>query len=140
MPLSTSRDEQPSLNLTPMIDIVFLLIIFFMVGTRFTELTEAEKNIPLEVPVVSRAGALTDAPRKRVINVYENGSITLDSKAVTLTNLTAELMEAREEFKRTGVIVRGDAQGDFQYVAEVFAACRDAGISDLGISVRPMKR
>ena len=38
MPLKIHIDEQPSLNMTPMIDIVFLLIIFFMVGTKFTEL------------------------------------------------------------------------------------------------------
>ena len=136
MPLKTLQEE-PTLNLTPMIDIVFLLIIFFLVGTRFSELSEAEQNIPLEVPQVAKAGALTDGPRKRVINVYETGAITLDSQPVTLNGLTAKLTEAREEFKKTGVIVRGDAEGDFQHVAEVFAACRDAGISDLGISVRP---
>jgi len=140
MPLKTNHDEQPSLNLTPMIDIVFLLIIFFMVGTRFTELSEAEQNIPLQVPSVSKAGALTDGPRKRVINVYEDGAITLDNHPVTLDGLTAELMEARAEFAKTGVVVRGDAAGDFQHVAEVFAACRDAGISEMGISVRPMQR
>ena len=140
MPLKTNHDEQPSLNLTPMIDIVFLLIIFFMVGTRFTELSEAEQNIPLQVPSVSKAGALTDAPRKRVINVYEDGAITLDNQPVTLDGLTNELAEARAEFAKTGVVVRGDAAGDFQHVAEVFAACREAGISEMGISVRPMQR
>ena len=50
MPLKTHLDEQPTLNLTPMIDIVFLLIIFFMVGTKFTEL---ERKIALQVPEVS---------------------------------------------------------------------------------------
>ena len=52
MPLKTHLDEQPSLNLTPMIDIVFLLIIFFMVGTKFTEL---ERKIALEVPQISES-------------------------------------------------------------------------------------
>ena len=140
MPLKTSSDEQPSLNLTPMIDIVFLLIIFFMVGTRFTELTEAEQNIPLQVPTVSKAGAMTQGPRRMVINVYDDGTLTLDNAPVTLPALSAELMTARAEYAKTGVVVRGDAEGDFQNVAEVFAACRDAGISNLGISVRPMQR
>jgi biopolymer transport protein ExbD len=53
MPLKTHVDEQPTLNLTPMIDIVFLLIIFFMVGTKFTEL---ERKMALEVPQVGDAG------------------------------------------------------------------------------------
>ena len=140
MPIKIQRDDQTSINLTPMIDIVFLLIIFFMVGTRFTELSEAEQNIPLQVPSVSKAGALTDVPRKRVINVYEDGAITLDNRPVTLDGLTAELMEARAEFAKTGVVVRGDGAGDFQHMAEVFAACREAGISEMGISVRPLQR
>lgn len=50
MPLKTHTDEQPSLNLTSMIDVVFLLIIFFMVGTKFTEL---ERKIGLQVPEVN---------------------------------------------------------------------------------------
>ena len=44
MPLKTSGIEEPSLNLTPMIDIVFLLIIFFMVGSQFTEPGPAARN------------------------------------------------------------------------------------------------
>ena len=67
MPLKIQRDDQTSINLTPMIDIVFLLIIFFMVSSRFTELNE--RDLALQVPAVANANALTSAPRKRVINV-----------------------------------------------------------------------
>src|SRR5690606_15367471 len=49
MPLKTHQDDMPAVNLTPMIDIVFQLIIFFMVGARFTEL---EKKVDLSVPEV----------------------------------------------------------------------------------------
>jgi len=66
MPLKTQFDEQPTVNLTPMIDVVFLLIIFFMVGTQFSEL---ERNIRLQVPEVAGAAALTAAPERRVVNV-----------------------------------------------------------------------
>jgi biopolymer transport protein ExbD len=133
MPLKTHIDEQPSLNLTPMIDVVFLLIIFFMVGTKFTEL---ERKIALQVPQVSDVGALTRAPEKRVINVYRDGRIALDRQAVTLQQLTVELVAARGQYAQLGVIVRGDAEGPFQNVASVLGACRTAGISEMGISVR----
>ena len=65
MAIKIPRDDQSTINLTPLIDIVFLLIIFFMVGTKFSELNEAEKNIALQVPQVTDAKALTAAPRKR---------------------------------------------------------------------------
>jgi biopolymer transport protein ExbD len=134
MPLKTHLDEQPTLNLTPMIDIVFLLIIFFMVGTKFSEL---ERKIGLRVPEVSRAEALTAAPEPRVVNVYRDGAISLDRKPVTLRELTQTLAAARSQYRDLGVLVRGDAEGSFQSVAEVLNACKQADIRKLGISVRP---
>jgi biopolymer transport protein ExbD len=136
MPIKVHRDEQPSLNMTPMIDIVFLLIIFFMVGTKFTELSEAEKEIPLQVPEVEQVEALTAAPKKRIINVYEDGNITLDGQSVSLVQLQNELTAARLQYQQLGVIVRGDGKSLHQNVTEVLAACRRAEITDLGISVR----
>ena len=123
----------PSVNLTPMIDIVFLLIIFFMVGTKFTE---SERKIGLQVPQVNNAGALTTAPEKKVISVYRDGTITLDHQEVTTEELTQLLQVARNEYSDLGVLVRGDADGRLQIVARVLNACKQAGISKMGISVR----
>jgi biopolymer transport protein ExbD len=133
MPLKTHNDEQPSLNLTPMIDVVFLLIIFFMVGTQYSEL---ERSIELEVPRVTDSGALTAAPEKRVVNVFRDGKVTLDREMVSLEQLAGSLARAHEEYPDIGVIVRGDGSGPFQRVAEVLNACKQAGISELAISVR----
>ncbi len=133
MPLKTHLDEQPTLNLTPMIDIVFLLIIFFMVGTKFTEL---ERRIALKVPEVADKGALTAAPERKVVNVFRDGSITLDRTPVTLDELTARLAASRSQYEDLGVLVRGDATSEFQGVASVLNACKQAGIRNLGISVR----
>jgi biopolymer transport protein ExbD len=137
MPLRTHHDELPELNLTPMIDIVFLLIIFFMVGTKFAEM---ERNVRLEVPRVSQLGTLTAAPDKRVISVYRDGSILLDRQQVTLQDLTGQLRSVARQYPDLGVVVRGDAEGCFQNVASVLTACREAGIQDLGISVRPQSQ
>jgi biopolymer transport protein ExbD len=137
MPLKTTRDEMPSVNLTPMIDIVFLLIIFFMVGTKFTEL---ERKIGLQVPQVNNAGALTTAPEKKVVSVYRDGTITLDHQEVTPEELTALLRAARREYADLGVLVRGDENGRLQTVATVLSACTQAGISRMGISVRTTPR
>ncbi len=133
MPLKTNFDEQPSMNLTPMIDIVFLLIIFFMVGTRFVEM---ERNIAVQVPAVRDVQTLSPPPERRVINVYRDGQISLDRQPVTLDQLTSELTIGRQQYAELGVIVRGDAEGTFQNVASVLNACRQAGIAEMGISVR----
>ena len=135
MPLKTSEDEQATLNLTPMIDIVFLLIIFFMVGSRFTDLEESEKQMPLEVPSISRAGTLTSAPAKRVINVYDD-RIMLDDRQVSLSQLESNLVVARKEYANTGVIVRGESQIAYQRIAEVLGRLHAAGVKDMRIAVK----
>lgn len=133
MPLKTHIDEQPTLNMTPMIDIVFLLIIFFMVGTKFTEL---ERKIGLEIPSVADQGTLSAAPEKKVVNVYRDGRVELDRDLVSLEELTRRLAVARSEYSRLGVLIRGDAESKYETVARVLNACRQAGISKLGVSVK----
>jgi len=135
MPLKTHADEQPTLNLTPMIDIVFLLIIFFMVGTKFSEL---ERKIGLRVPEVAKVEALTSAPDPKIVNVYRDGRVTLDRTPVRdLDELTERLAAARSQYSELGVLVRGDANGQFQHIAEVLNACKQADVRELGIAVRP---
>ena len=136
MKFYNNKDRTLSVEITPLIDIVFLLIIFFMVGTRFSELNEQEKSIQLEVPQVSEAVALTAAPKKRVINVLQDGTIVLDKQTVSLSELYDELCETKNQYQQMGVIVRGDANSVYQNVANVIATCKRAEISDLNISVR----
>lgn len=134
MPIKQSQfEEMPMLNLTSMIDVLFLLIIFFVVGARFND---AERQIELKVPSVGGGGALTSAPNKKIVNVYRDGQIMLDGQAVSLEQLTSQLTAARAQYQRQGVLVRGDGEGQFQLIASVLGACKQAGISELGISVR----
>lgn len=133
MPLKTHQEELPPINLTPMIDIVFNLIIFFMVGARFTDL---ERKVDLSVPQVADIKALTPTPEKRAINIYRDGRIELDGEPVSLDQLVARLSDAQRQYADLGVNVRGDGEGPFQNVAVVLTACRQAGIHELGISVR----
>jgi biopolymer transport protein ExbD len=135
MPLKTHLDDEPTLNLTAMLDVMFLLIIFFMLGTRFID---DERKIGLRVPEVVDRGALTAAPARREVNVFRDGTITLDKATVNLEQLTTRLAAARRQYSDLGVLVRGDARGEFQNVASVLTACRQAGIQALGITVRTM--
>jgi biopolymer transport protein ExbD len=133
MPLKTNVEEPLTINMTPMVDVVFQLIVFFMVGTKFAEM---ERDITLKVPQVSEVKALSPAPERRVINVYRDGRVSMDRQFLSLDELVRQLSGARREYADLGVLVRGDGEGPFQNVASVLGACRQAGISDLGISVR----
>ena len=140
MPLKIEREDQNAINLTPMIDIVFLLIIFFMVSTKFSELNEVERDLAINVPAVSDATALTAAPNKRLVEVSKDGSIKLDRHAVTLSELKSKLSAAKQQYPKLGVVIRGDVQGALQHSVEVLATCRKAQITDLNITVKQASR
>jgi biopolymer transport protein ExbD len=133
MPLKIQHDETPTLNLTSMIDVLFLLIIFFMVATKFDEL---ERNIQIAVPQVTETGPSDPPPRPLVVSVSAEGRIELDGADVTLPELTDRLADILGAGEEPSVIIRGDAKCAFQDVAAALAACRQAGVSELGITVR----
>jgi biopolymer transport protein ExbD len=75
-----------------------------------------------------------------VIDVYRDGRLALDREEVTLEQLVERLSGEGRGGRELGVLVRGDAAGAFQNVATVLGACRKAGISEMGISVRIAER
>jgi biopolymer transport protein ExbD len=132
MPLKTTIDEIPTLNLTSMIDVLFLLIIFFMVATKFDEF---ERNIDVAVPQVAQAGEGSSPPQPLLVNVFADGHVEIDGHTVSLDELVENLSAARAA-GNPSVVIRGDSACPFQHVASALAACRQANISELGISVR----
>ncbi len=134
MPLKTSTSEElPSVNLTPMIDVVFLLIIFFMVGTQFTQ---PEREIALKLPGVGGLKAMVAAPDRREIAVTANGQIVFDGQTVTVEQLVSSLQTLRARYPDLRVAVRADGEVKYQLVAAVMGAANRAGISDLTTAVR----
>jgi len=133
MPLKTEEIEEPVLNLTPMIDIVLLLIIFFMVGTKFSD---AERQFEITLPTVSDAMPLTTLPDELVITVSQAGDLSLDGEPIGLPELERMLIDAAERYADQAVIIRGDAQGSYQNVMDVLAACHRAGIHNLSLANR----
>ena len=137
MPLKTHRDEQPTLNLTPMVDIVFLLVIFFMVGTKFAE---AERNVEVDLPQVDSSSAPVTPPRRHIVTVGVDGAILWDGESVTIQQLRGELQRTRVAEGEVRVVLRADAKSRYGNVARVFNACRDEGVDELGIPVRLARR
>ena len=133
MPLKTQTDEQPGLNLTPMIDVVFLLIIFFMVATKFSEL---ERDIDLTLPEVSDVAELSTTPKTRQIAVQSDGAISIEGRIVELDELVVQLREDKDARPDLSVVIRGDATCEYQHVAAALAACREAHVADVSVSVR----
>ena len=133
MPLKTETVEEPTINLTPMIDIVFLLIIFFMVGTQFAQM---ERQYDIELPTVSVARPLTNLPDEIVINVRRNGSIIVRAQALTHGELRRMLREATRNYADQAVVIRGEGNGEYQHVINVLSICDEENSNSISLAHR----
>ena len=129
--------EDATINLTPMIDVVFLLVIFFMVGSKFSE---AESRIEVNVPAVGEMRSITRGPDELTVDISLDGTISLDGQPVTLTQLTSTLREQHANYPALKVAVRGEASGSLQQTVEVLHAVRGSGVEQIGISTQRMRR
>lgn len=129
--------EEAGVNLTPMIDVVFLLVVFFMVGAHFGQ---PSATIDVNVPAVGDLQALARQPDQRHVDVSSDGQLRLDGQTVSLDQLDHQLRRAHHQYPQLRVAVRGDGQAAFQRVAEVLATIRRSGIQQIGVAASGQHR
>ncbi len=115
-------------NLTPMIDVVFQLLIFFMVVTRFSE---EDRQMDVELPAASEAMPLTAKPKEMFVNIDNTGRFFIEGKFLSLAETEQALRRAASN-NPVGqtVIIRADKRVPLDPVVAVMNACNKAGIRD----------
>jgi biopolymer transport protein ExbD len=124
---SRSR-KNPEINIAPLVDMVFLLLIFFMVTTTFSR----ETGIRVERPVAKTAQAL--AQKNILIAVTREGAIHMHEQEVDLTTLRMKVEELVSERPERAVIILADKDSKTGMVIKVMDQCRLAGANDLAIA------
>ncbi len=120
------------LGLTPLIDIVFLLLIFFLVATRFAE---EEREMDVLLPEASEAQPLTSKPRELFINIDHEGRYYVTGRIVTLDELQPILNAAYVNNPgRASVVIRADRRCRWEYVVAAMNACNRAKIRDYRVT------
>ena len=127
---TTNFEELPNVNLTPMIDVVFLLIIFFMVGTQFTD---PERQIDIRLPGSGNLQAMVAAPDRREVSVDNAGIAYLDGQQVSIEQLTQRLKELRKQYPDLAVAVRADADAMHKFVFAAYEAIQSAGVTNTAV-------
>ena len=116
------------LELTPMIDVVFLLMIFFLVASK---LDEADRSLDVVLPQAAAAKPLTSQPREFIINIDRAGNYYAGAQQVPLEELQVLLRQsAADEPQRQTVILRADEETAHKFVVAAMDACVQAGIED----------
>ena len=134
MPLvRLSDDEEPAPNLAPMIDVILVLTIFFMCATKFSG---DERKFDLDLPPADAAAAV-DGPRPEILEVEADGDLRLGGEDLGIDDLQSQLTTIREANPDVAVMIRGERAVPHGRMAEIYEACRAAGVRRVAISVRP---
>lgn len=135
MRLDPGEEREETLNMTPLIDVVFLLLIFFLSATTFSR---DEVEMSLNLPE-SASGQQGGESRVIIINVSRDGRLLVDGRQVSVEALQQKLKAAASRDKDQEVLIRGDQKAQFGLVAKVFDACLLAKLSSISIGAEPIE-
>lgn len=108
-----------------MIDVVFLLLIFFLVTWNFAR---QETELDVKVPTAREGKENRRAIGEVILNVRADGSIVMNRRTYTPEELQAALARIAEMYPDQAVVLRGDENTDYRFIVDVLDICRGANI------------
>jgi len=126
-----SKLEESRLDITPLVDCVFLLLIFFMVTTVFSSTPGLRVDLP--------KAAQSDMPPEKDLNIVvsKDGELELNGIPVTIEELPRALEEARSTYRSKVLIIKADKKTFHEVVVDVMDAAKGVGIDELAIATEP---
>ncbi|PHQ31927.1 ExbD/TolR family protein [Rhodopirellula bahusiensis] len=124
--------EDATINLTPMIDVVFLLVIFFMVSSK---MDSSDSGVQVNVASADMQ-SMARTPDQRIVEVRNDGSLLLDGTPMSSEQLTKTLKQQRSVYPGLQVSVRGDSDSSLHHVVKVMRQIELAGVQKMGVSER----
>jgi biopolymer transport protein ExbD len=128
IPTEGGDDE---INMAPMIDMVFLLLIFFMVASHLTSM----ERVPVSLPVADKAKVPEEARDRQIISVAAEAdgraSYYINLQKMDIKELTAEIVRQHEADENMRIYLRADRQVRHKHIKAVMEACAEAGIADI---------
>ena len=126
---SKPQEQGQAIDLTPMLDVVFIMLIFFNVTASFIKLPGVEVN---------KVDTVTSDPYKKVgilVAVSDNNEFWIDKKRVEITALKINLTRLFNENPKGGMVIQADNDSDIETVAKIADIAREIGISPVAVSV-----
>ncbi|MBJ06639.1 MAG: hypothetical protein CMO40_05900 [Verrucomicrobiaceae bacterium] len=133
MKFKTPKPPESAIQLAPMIDIVFLLLIFFLVTWQFSR---SEQDSKVKVPTSSQGREETRAISEININIRQGGELVINGEALTEDQLLTKLRAIVEVHENQPVRLRGDGDITYQTLMGVIDICQEAGIWNISFATR----
>ena len=126
-----NRDEEMDINITPMLDIVFIMLIFFIVTTSFVK----ETGIDPKRPVAETASA---KPRGNIlIGVDTGGQIWMNNRQIELSQIRQLVEDAVAETPESSVVLVSDETSPTGVLIDIMDQVRLSGVTDISVSAIP---
>lgn len=138
MPVEFKKGRALSaLNLTPLIDVVFLLLIFFLVATEFAQ--EEARSIPVKLPEAAEARPITARLKDIYVNIDAAGRYYMSGQRVSPQQLLEELERHRDANpgRQQTVIIRGHRDCRYQAIVTVMDICNRVGFTYRAATAEP---
>ncbi len=119
--------DGPTMDMTPLIDTVFNLLIFFLVASSFQQI---EHQMQIALPFAKSAGPISTTFRELVVNVDAEGAIILAGQRVSAADLQDVVKDAVAENPQQKVTVRGDRRAAYGHVVRALDACKSGGVQE----------
>jgi len=129
----TLRENPVSFQIAPMVDVVFLLLTYFMSASIFGQL---EKEIDITVPTAVTAAEPARQEGEVVLNIDAEGGVTVNRQRLESEGLSAMLRRLAELFPGQSVIIRADESTPYRHVISTLDHCRQAGIWNISFATR----
>jgi len=120
-----NNQQGADLELAPMVDVVFQLLIFFVVSWQFARF---ERDMDISVPAAEESQNIDRQAGEIIVNVRKDGSIVLNGLVVTEAELLTKLQAISSAYPDQAVILRGSAEANFQAIINVLDEIKKAGI------------
>lgn len=121
-----------SLSLTPLIDVVFLLLVFFLVTTRFAQ---EDYELAVVLPAASDAQPLIVEPKELFVNIDQQGEYVVDGRAMTQEEIEGVLRQAVVNNPvNQSVVIRADKRVQFDHVVAIMNLCNRVGVRDYSVT------
>ncbi len=125
-----SGGETGIINVSSLLDVMFILIIFFLATTTFQQ---EERDIKVKLPESREGKTLSQSTKLIVINVRRDGTYLLGSDEVSPEGMGQAIAEAVKSDPGQKVLVRGDREALHGHVAVAVALCKKAGVREANI-------
>ena len=127
MKIKLPAREDAAVDMAPMIDLVFLLLIFFMVASVVTELEKVDVNIPPS----THAKVPEDAKGRMMLSVDSENHVYVGTRPVTIEELKAEVSAELEFNPDLRILIRADQSVIYKTCKDILIACSEVGATDL---------